>query len=263
MDRTNGDRRASVQPAPRRTYPVRFPIGFPIRFPVRIPDRFPIQFPIRFPEPNAPTAMSAQVKWYAGEPAECATSFLSLPTLMREGVWSMTASTWKLPGWADVVGLYHRAPQAHVFAVELSAVALIATTAAVMIAVGSIRHRKTKAALQDRAAYDLLPTNSFDPTAEDIHRFARIVQRTRLAASGWTPRNAAAVRIRMRTVEHGRLAYRVEGSRRAGATLGQQAFAGVELRAVIDHFNNTGNTLAIVDAPPNGAADRRDGEERP
>jgi len=169
----------------------------------------------------------------------------------------MTASTKKPSGWAEIVGLIHRAPKAHVLAVELSAVALLATTAAVMIAVHVIRHRKTTAALQDRAAFDLLPTNTFDPTPEDIHRFARLVQRTRLAASGWTPRHAAAVRIRLHTVEHGRLAYRVEGSRRAAATLGQQAFAGVELRAVIDHFSNNGEARASPDTRPAGPGEPR------
>jgi hypothetical protein len=173
----------------------------------------------------------------------------------------MRASATKLPGWADIVGLIHRAPKAHVFALELSAVVLIATTAAVMIAVSMIRHRKTTATLQDRAAYDLLPTNTFDPTPEDIHRFARIVQRTRLAASGWTPRHAAAVRIRMHTVEHGRLAYRVEGSRRAAAALGQQAFAGVELRATPDHYNNSEGVGTTEEAPTPAPADRRETED--
>ena len=174
----------------------------------------------------------------------------------------MTASTSKLPGWADIVGLYHRAPKALVL-LEESAVVLIATTAAVMIAVAWLRHRKTKAALQDRAGYDLLPTNSFDPDAEEIHRFARILQRTRLAAPGWTPRRAAAVRIRLRTVEHGRLAYRVEGSGRAASALGQQAFAGVELRAIREQFSIEEGSLATTPAPPQAAAGPRDQEEQP
>ena len=173
----------------------------------------------------------------------------------------MTASTSKLPGWADIVGLYHRAPKAHVFVV--SAVVLLATTAAVMIAVSAIRHRKTKAALQDRAGYDLLPTNSFDPAAEEIHRFARILQRTRLAAPGWTPRRAAAVRIRLRTVEHGRLAYRVEGSGRAASALGQQAFAGVELRATAKQFSTEGSSLATESDVPSAPTGPRDHEEQP
>lgn len=168
----------------------------------------------------------------------------------------MTASTKEPSSWAEIVGLIHRAPKAHVFAVELSAVALLATTAAVIIAVRVIRHRKTTAALQDRGAFDLLPTNTFDPTPEEIHRFARLLQRTRLAAPGWTPRRAAAVRIRLHTVEHGRLAYRVEGPRRAAATLGQQTFAGVELRAVIDRHSTDGEAPESPDTRPDGPGQR-------
>ncbi|MBR7828755.1 hypothetical protein KDK95_20775 [Actinospica sp. MGRD01-02] len=168
----------------------------------------------------------------------------------------MTASTKRPSSWAEIVGLIHRAPKAHVLAIELSAVALLATTAAVIIAVRVIRHCKTTAALQDRGAFDLLPTNSFDPTPEDIHRFARLVQRTRLAAPGSTPRRAAAVRIRLHTVEHGRLAYRVEGSRRAAAVLGQQTFAGVELRAVIDRQSDDAEAPASPGTRQAGPGER-------
>jgi hypothetical protein len=144
----------------------------------------------------------------------------------------MTPSSTRLPALADIVGLYHRAPKALLLSSERIAVALVASTTVVWIAVALLRRRRTAKALHDRASFDLLPTNSFDPSPEEIHRFSRILQRARLAAPGWTPRHAAAVRIRLHTIDSGRLAYRIEGSARAASALSQQSYAGVELHAV-------------------------------
>ena len=143
----------------------------------------------------------------------------------------MRLRTLKLPGAGHAGHLMISAPKALLICLERNAVVLTATTAAVVIAVVYLRRRLRTAALRHRVSYDLLPTTSFDPSAEDILRFARQLQRARLAAPGWTPRAATAVRVRLYTNASGRLAFRVEGSSRAASALSQQAYAGVELRA--------------------------------
>ena len=169
----------------------------------------------------------------------------------------MSERTWKLPG-ADLVGpLIHCASKTLDF-LERNAVVLGATTAVLLIAVGVLRQRRQTSALRQRTGYDLLPTTDFDPPPEEIHRFARQLQRTRLAAPGWTPRRAAAVRIRLHTTAAGRLAYRVEGHARAASALSQQAYAAVELRAVDPPAEPGGSAAAppsaddqpIQDTPP-------------
>lgn len=137
----------------------------------------------------------------------------------------------RLPGAGHAGHLLSSAPKALLYCLERNAVALTATTAAVVIAVVWLRRHRRTTALRHRVGYDLLPTTSFDPSAEEILRHARQLQRARLAAPGFTPRAATAVRIRLLTDASGRLAYRVEGCARAASALSQQAFAGVELRA--------------------------------
>ena len=143
----------------------------------------------------------------------------------------MRVRTIRLPGAGHADHLMISAPKALLLCLERNAVALTATTAAVVIAVLWLRRRLRAAALRHRVGYDLLPTTSFDPSAEDILRFARQLQRARLAAPGRTPRAATAVRIRLHTDASGRLAFRIEGPSRAASALSQQAYPGVELRA--------------------------------
>ena len=124
------------------------------------------------------------------------------------------------------------APKALLISLERYAVVLAATTAAVVIAVVYLRHRRMAQALRNRVSFDLLPTTGFDPSAEEILRFARQLQRVRLAAAGMTPRRATSVRISIYTGEQGRMTYRIEGAKRTASALSQQAYPHVELRAV-------------------------------
>lgn len=119
------------------------------------------------------------------------------------------------------------------------ALGLVLLIAALSIA----RSRARQRALSRRVAYDVLPANSFDPRAEDVHRYARILQRIAAPSPGLTSRHAPGVRIKMLTTPAG-LTYRVEGPKTV-ATLTQQAYAGIELRAVIT-------------APPDDEPDQHD-----
>jgi hypothetical protein len=51
--------------------------------------------------------------------------------------------------------------------------------------------------LARRVTYDLLPSASFDPSAEDVARFAHQLARTRPAVAWLRSRRGAAVRIRL------------------------------------------------------------------
>lgn len=106
-----------------------------------------------------------------------------------------------------------------------------------IVALSITRSRAQQRALRRRVAYDVLPPTSFDPRSEDVHRYARLLQRVAATGRG---RHAVGVRIRLHTGPDGRLTYRVEGPRTV-ATLTQQAYASVELRAA---------TSAAASSPP-------------
>ncbi|WP_432091443.1 hypothetical protein [Streptomyces sp. NRRL F-5630] len=73
---------------------------------------------------------------------------------------------------------------------------------------------------------ELVPSDDFDPSLVEIERQASRLSRVQ-EASGWLPRRARGVRIRL-TSEDGELAYRVEGPRKAEALLRLPGFAQVE-----------------------------------
>lgn len=105
-----------------------------------------------------------------------------------------------------------------------------AALAVAVIAVWLIRRALIRRTLSGRETYDLLPTSSFDPTPEDVSRFAAQLTRARPAESRLRPRRAASVRICARTEETGRLLLRLSGTRNAGSVLRHQTYAQVELR---------------------------------
>lgn len=104
--------------------------------------------------------------------------------------------------------------------------------AVLLLAVLIVRYVLTRRALAQRVAYQLLPTNSFDPTPEDVLRFAIQLAETRPAVAWRTPRRALALRVRLTTGTDARLAYHVEGPRTASSLLRHQTYSQVEVRKV-------------------------------
>ena len=104
--------------------------------------------------------------------------------------------------------------------------------AALLIAVWLIRRVRTRRALARRVAFQLLPTNSFDPTVEDVLRFAMQLAETRPAVAWRVPRRALALRVRLTTGSDARLAYYVEGPRTASSLLRHQSYSQVEVRRI-------------------------------
>ncbi|MCX5216200.1 hypothetical protein OG689_44500 [Kitasatospora sp. NBC_00240] len=101
--------------------------------------------------------------------------------------------------------------------------------------VGGIRRLMSRSTLRDRQAFELLPTNGFDPGIEDVLRFAKQLARAQRSTSRWTmlPARGSAVRIRLLSVG-GPMSLRVEGPARAVAVLRHQGYAQCELRSVTE-----------------------------
>lgn len=115
--------------------------------------------------------------------------------------------------------------------------------AAVLIAT-SVRYRRGRTLLKERDEIQLLPSNSFDPTPEDILRFAAQIGRTRRTLGWLVPRRARAVRIRLALNGEGQLGYWLSGSRRAGSVLRQGTYPQVELLTADDERAPGGGTAA-------------------
>jgi hypothetical protein len=75
-----------------------------------------------------------------------------------------------------------------------------------------------------------LPTETFDPTSEEVDRFAAQLSRVRRSVRGGLDRPAQAVRLRLDSIGAGQCAYRIEGPDRAASILQLAGYAEVELR---------------------------------
>ncbi|MFI1258951.1 hypothetical protein ACH4U6_34970 [Streptomyces netropsis] len=118
-------------------------------------------------------------------------------------------------------------------------IALLA--AAILAATQTLRHLVTRRLLkQGRLAFELLPTNGFDPGVEDVLRFAKGIAQAQRSVSRWafTPARGTAMRVRLQSAG-GPLTLRVEGPARAASVLRHQGYAQCELRAVDGQANQT------------------------
>jgi hypothetical protein len=87
-------------------------------------------------------------------------------------------------------------------------------------------------ALRRRAPIcQLLPADTFDPSPEEVARFAAVLSRVRRVSRTVGGRQASAVRIRLASVD-GALAFTVEGPQGAASLVRASGYAGVEVRPV-------------------------------
>ncbi|MFJ9574705.1 hypothetical protein [Streptomyces bacillaris] len=101
-----------------------------------------------------------------------------------------------------------------------------------VIALSSVQRLMSRSTLRDRQAFEVLPTNGFDPALEDVLRFAKQIARAQRSTSRWAlPARGTAMRVRLMSVG-GPLTLRVEGPARATTVLRHQGYAQCELRAV-------------------------------
>lgn len=119
------------------------------------------------------------------------------------------------------------APEALRFVVE-HAVALLAAVLAVAVAMAVLDWRRTRRALAKRVMFAALPTETFDPSMEEIIRFGGLLGRTRRVAVG--SRKTDAVWLRLTSLPGGRMLQMVEGPPRAESVLRLGGYAEVDLR---------------------------------
>lgn len=119
------------------------------------------------------------------------------------------------------------APKALDFVVE-HAVVIAAAACAVAVVTAYLGHRRTRRALSRRVTFAALPTETFDPSMEEIVRFGGLLARTRRVAIG--SRKTDAVWIRLTSLPGGRMLQLVEGPPRAESVLRLGGFAEVDLR---------------------------------
>ncbi|MFV2198870.1 hypothetical protein [Nocardiopsis sp. LOL_012] len=109
-------------------------------------------------------------------------------------------------------------------------IAVLATISVItMIAVLYIRKALINRQLKNRVFALHLPVSKFDPSAEEVHRAARRLTRTRPALWAAAPAPRAAVRVRLATEEDGMLTYRLEGPQSARSIIEGRLFDGVEV----------------------------------
>lgn len=114
------------------------------------------------------------------------------------------------------------------------------------VVVLTLRQLTIRRALAKRVRFAVIPTESFDPTPEDIVRFASMMARTRRAVRGLTTRRTDSVRIRLRSIAGGRIVQSLEGPKRSLSILRLSPYPEVELRPPdsVDFF------AASTPAPP-------------
>lgn len=119
------------------------------------------------------------------------------------------------------------APKALDFVVE-HAVLIAAAACAIAVVAAYLGYRRTRRALARRVTFAALPTETFDPSMEEIVRFGGLLARTRRVAIG--SRKTDAVWIRLTSLPGGRMLQLVEGPPRAESVLRLGGFAEVDLR---------------------------------
>ncbi|MDQ3574579.1 MAG: hypothetical protein M3404_06610 [Actinomycetota bacterium] len=120
-------------------------------------------------------------------------------------------------------------PKALRFAESHAAVLGVAVTTVVVAAVLAVTWA-TRRALDARVRIAAVPTESFDPSEEEVIRFAGLLARTRPSVRGVASRRASAVRIRLVALDGGRILQLLEGPGRSLSVLRLGGYDEVDLR---------------------------------
>jgi hypothetical protein len=101
---------------------------------------------------------------------------------------------------------------------------------ALLIVVLLVRRVLINRRLSQRVSYELLPTTSFDPSSEDVLRFANQLARTRPSVWSGAPAAGTAIRLRLTTRPNGQQTYVLEGHVTSTSVLRHQSYPHVEIR---------------------------------
>ena len=129
-------------------------------------------------------------------------------------------------------GLRGSAPEALRFLQERAG--LIAAVVAGLVAVALIAvvlaRLHTRRELATRVRFAVIPTESFDPSPEEIVRFAAGLSRTRRVVRRVGAKRADAIRLRLLAVAGGQVVQLLEGPKRSLSILRNSGFDQVDLR---------------------------------
>ena len=151
--------------------------------------------------------------------------------------------------------LANGAPQALRWGSRL-AVVFGAAALVIMLCAALVRHGATRRALRTRVSYAVLPSDTFDPSPEEILRYSHQLTRTLRAVLGGLDRAGSSIRIRLDSVSGGRVLYRIEGPARATSILRLPGYAEVDL---IDALSPDGLAGRVIIWPARAEPE----EERP
>ncbi|HVL27647.1 MAG TPA: hypothetical protein VM390_05840 [Acidimicrobiales bacterium] len=126
-------------------------------------------------------------------------------------------------------GLTDSAPKALHFLQERGVLILAVVAALVVVAVVASRLQMRRE-LASRVRFAVIPTESFDPSADEILRFAAGLSRTRRVVRRLGAGRTDAIRLRLVAVAGGRVVQLLEGPRRSLSILRNAGFDQVDLR---------------------------------
>lgn len=128
---------------------------------------------------------------------------------------------------------------------------LVVAVVLLVVLVVATRLYLTRRTLSTRISYSVLPTDSFDPSAEALSSFARQLSSVPRVVGGWMDRRASGVRIRLASTGEGRMVYQLEVPSRSRSVLqaAAGAYAELELRPGEDK----------ADTPAGGAGEPEQG----
>lgn len=109
---------------------------------------------------------------------------------------------------------------------------VLAPVAALGLSLLLARVLATRRTLRSRSSLVVVPADQFDPSAEQVMRFASQLTRTRRSVRGWLDPAASAIRVRLESDTDGQLAYLLELPSRSLPLLRSalRTYEGLELR---------------------------------
>jgi hypothetical protein len=147
------------------------------------------------------------------------------------------------------------APQALRWSLEHAVTAGLAVGAVIAVTI-VLRWWLTRRALTKRVRYAMLPTETFDPSPEEIVRFASQLSRARRSVGSLGPRRSDAVRLQLVSAPGGRMLQLIEGPARAESVLRIGGFAEVELRPLEDLDVEALGALQLTPTPADEEVDQ-------
>lgn len=146
--------------------------------------------------------------------------------LSRDGS-AMTTDVPGLPAFNEL--LADLSPWAHLALTDLAAA--VPVVLLVWVVWTLCNAHLVRSALAGRVTVEVVPTSTFDPSEQEVGRWAGQLGRVR-SSTPTVPARGAAARLRY-SAEDGKMRCYLEGSASAAAVLGMPGFAEVEVRA--DH----------------------------